>query len=187
MSSVKSDAEVEELLNHRNNSLRKTNVNVAVKIIGSGNHGNHSKDNKNRGHQDRDKDNHATIAVMAELIGGKNTSDLLGVHPSSVSKYRNGKTNSNDVDPVLIEKTEEKLGKINTKIVDKVGQLLEIFAEDKMEDLKAGEIPSSVEKLVNTYDKINRRHEKLDNSVKPQVVLYAPKQININEFITKEV
>lgn len=186
MSSIKSDAEIEDLLNHRNNSLRKTGV--EVKIIGSGNHGNQKSDNKRKGEQDRDKNNHATVAVMAELIGGKNTSELLNIHEATVSKYRNGRTSNNDIDVELKVKTEEKLGKINTKIVDKVDQLLEIFAEEKMDELKAGEIPSSVEKLVNTFDKINRRHENNNNgNLKPQVLLYAPKQININEFVTKEV
>jgi predicted transcriptional regulator len=186
MSSIRTDDEIDDLLNHKNNSLHK--VNVQVKIIGSGNHGNQSSDDKKKGHQDRNKDNHATTAVLAELIGGKNTANLLGMNECAVSNYRNGKNSSGAVDQELIEKTEEKLGKINTKIVDKVDQLLEIFAEEKMSDLKAGEIPSSIKSLIDTHDKINRRHENnVDGSMRPQVVLYAPKQINISEYITKEV
>jgi predicted transcriptional regulator len=186
LSSIKSDEEIDDLLNHTNNSLHK--VNVQVKIIGSGNHGNQINDNKRAGHQDRDKDNHATVAVLAELIGGKSTSELLNVHPAIVSKYRNGKNGNNDIDPELIAKTEAKLEGITRKTVDKVDQLLEIFAEDKMEELKAAEIPSAAEKLINMVDKINRRHDKeLGDNMKPQVILYAPKQININEYLTKEV
>jgi predicted transcriptional regulator len=124
---------------------------------------------------------------LAELIGNKSTSELLDVHPAVVSKYKNGKNCSNIPDTELVEKIENRLGKINDKIVDKVDYLLDIFAEDRMSDLKASEIPSSIEKLVNTSDKINRRHDPTNGNLRPQVIIYAPKQINVEEYITKEV
>lgn len=186
MSSIKSDKEIEELLNHSNNTLHK--VNVAVKIIGNGNHGNQSHDDKRKGHQDRDKDNHAAIAVLAELVGGKGAAEIMNTNQSAVSQYRNGKNASGKIDPELIAKTEEKLGRINEKIVNKVDQLLEIFIEDKMSELKANELPAATKSLIDTYDKINRRNDKnMGDNLRPQVVLYAPKQINISEYITKEV
>lgn len=183
MSSIKSDKEIEELLNHKNNTLKK--VGVEVKIIGSGNHGNGGAPKGSK--YDRNKDNHSTIAVTAELIGDKGAAQLLGTSQAQVSKYRRGLNSSNDPDPELQELTERKLGRISTKVVDKVDQLLELFADDRMNDLQPKEMPGAIEKLVNTYDKINRRHEKGDGSNRPQVILYAPKQINISEYITKEV
>lgn len=183
MSSIKSDEEIEALLNHKNNTLPKTGV--EVKIIGPGNHGKGGR--KSGTPTDRNKDNHATVAVTAELIGNKAASELFNVHPATVSNYVNGRNSNHVPDPVLQEKIEQRIGKINNKIVDKVDQLLEIFSEDVMVNLKPGEIPTSIERLVNTHDKINRRHEKGDGSNKPQVILYAPKQINISEYITKEV
>jgi hypothetical protein len=185
MSSIKSDEDIESILTHTNNALHK--VNVAVKIIGSGNHGNQAKDNKRAGHQNRDKDVQATIGTLATLIGGKNTSELLDVHASAVSKFKNGKNANNDPSSELLSKTDAKLENINNKVIDKVDQLMDIFAEDKMDELKASEIPSAAEKLIGMFDKINRRNDKNDNTLKPQVVLYAPRQINITEYITKEV
>lgn len=186
MSSIKSDDEIEDLLNHKNNSLHK--LDVQVKIIGSGNHGNGgSKSHKT---PDKNKDNHATLAVTAELIGVRKAGELFKTSESTVSNYKNGLNAIRDQDPELQQKIDEKLGKISNKIVDKVDILLDIFAEEKMGELKAGEVPSSVEKLVSTMDKINRRNERMngDNGgFRPQVILYAPKQINISEYITKEV
>lgn len=185
MSSIKSDDEIESLLNHKNNSLHKAQV--QVKIIGQGNHGNGG--NRNHTTPDRDKDNHATLAVTAELIGVKKTGELFKTSESTVSNYKNGRNAQREIDPELREKIDERLGKVSEKIVDKVDILLDIFAEEKMAELKAGEIPSSVEKLVSTMDKINRRNEGMNDNgeFRPQVILYAPKQINISEYITKEV
>lgn len=186
MSSIKSDKEIDDLLNHKNNSLHK--LDVQIKIIGQGNHGNGG--NRNHTTPDFNKDNHATLAVTAELIGVKKTGELFKTSESTVSNYMNGRNAGRDKDPELQKKIDERLGRVSEKIVDKVDILLDIFAEDKMEELKAGEIPSSVEKLVTTMDKINRRNERMngDNGgFRPQVILYAPKQINISEYITKEV
>jgi len=183
MPSIKSDEEVELLLNHKNNALIKNGV--KVKVIGAGNHGNggnHNGNNTTRSVEDK-----ATIAVTAELIGGKNTSELLGVSESVVSRFRNGKTASDASDPNLREKIEEKLEGVRKKVVDKVDMLLDIFAEDKMLELDGKDIPSAVERLIGTYDKVNRRNEKNDGIQKPQVILWAPKQINIDQYITKEV
>lgn len=186
MSSIKTDDEIDDLLNHKNNSLHK--LDVQVKIIGSGNHGNGgSKSHKT---PDHDKDNHATLAVTGELIGVKKTGELFKTSESTISNYMNGLNAQRDPDPELQRKIDEKLGRISTKIVDKVDILLDIFAEEKMEELKAGEVPASVEKLVSTMDKINRRNERINGNgegFRPQVILYAPKQINISEYITKEV
>ncbi len=185
MSSLKSDDEIDALLNHKNNTLHK--VGVQVKIIGSGNHGNQ------RGNPgvtpDQNKDNHATVAVTAELIGTQAASKLFNMNDRLIGRYRRGNNGDNTPDPELTEKVEEKLTGISKKITDKVDLLLDIFAEDKMSELKPGEIPSSVDKLISAQDRINRRHEKLgDNgNNRPQVILYAPKQINIDQYITKEV
>jgi hypothetical protein len=183
---LKSDEEVERLLNHKNNGLNK----VEVKIIGSGNHG-HQKvegDHKNNGNQLRNKEDQANVGVLAELIGGKVTSELLGMHPAVISKYRNGKNASNIPNGELKSRLDTKLENINEKVVDKVDQLLDIFAADKMSELKASEIPTSAEKLISMFDKIKRRNDESGvGFVKPQVLLYAPKQINITELITKEV
>ncbi len=94
MSSIKSDDEIDRLLNHKNNSLHKTGV--QVKVIGKGNHG--TGGSKPGTIPDRDKDNHASIAVTAELIGQKATSDLLGVAHATVNKYANGKNSDGKPD-----------------------------------------------------------------------------------------
>lgn len=182
MSSIKTDAEIENLLNHKNNSLLKKGV--KVKILGKGNHGNGG--NIKGTTADRNKDNHATVAVVAELIGNKGASELLDVHEASVSKYKNGKNSNNDVDVQLKEKIENKLEGISKKVVDKVDTLLEIFAQEKMASLDGKEIPPAIERLINTYDKVNRRHES-GNVSRPQVLLWAPKQINIDQFVSKDV
>ncbi len=183
---LKSDEEVERLLNHTNNGLNK--IKVQTKFIGRGNHDNHSTEER-PGPQIRSKEDQAIVGTLANLIGGKNTSELLNINQSEVSKFRNGKNGSGVPNSELKSKIEEKLEKVNEKVADKVDILIDIFTEEKMSELKASEIPSAADKLISVFDKIKRRNEGNGNNsfLKPQVILYAPKQINITELITKEV
>lgn len=183
MSSIKSDEEIEKLLNHKNNSLHKNGV--KVKIIGPGNHGNGGNHSGVR--IDRSLEDKTTIALTATMIGPNATSELLNIGRPQAGQYRNGKNGDGKVNPALREAIEDKLEGVRKKVVDKVDQLLEIFAEDKMTELEGKEIPGAIEKLVGTYDKVNRRNDKDGNIQKPQVILWAPKQINIDQYITKEV
>jgi hypothetical protein len=183
---LKTDAEVEALLSHVNNGLNK--IQVQVKTIGSGNHGNQSHEGKNAGNQLRDKEDQAIVGTLATLIGGKATAELTGLHPAAISKYRNGRDANNVPNGESKKILDAKLDNINNRIVDKVDQLLDIFAEDKMSELKAHEIPSSAEKLISMFDKIKRRNDENGAGIiKPQVLLWAPKQINIGELISKQV
>jgi len=183
---LKSDEDFDKLLKHPNNGMNK--ITVATKVIGSGNHGNQSHEGKNAGHQIRDKESQAIVGVLSTLIGGKVTAELMGTSESAVSSYKHGMNGSRVPNGELKSKIDEKLDRINDKVVDKVDQLLDIFAEDKMSELKAHEIPSSAEKLISMFDKIKRRNdENGSNYIRPQVLLWAPKQINITELISKEV
>ncbi len=183
MSSIKSDEEIEKLLNHKNNSLIRNGV--QIKVPGKGNHGNGG--NNSGVYTPRTNEDKAVIAVTAELIGVKDTAALLDINSSVVGRYKNGKNGDGKANIELREVIEEKLEGVRKKVVDKVDMLLDIFAEDKMGELEGKEIPSAIERLVGTYDKVNRRNDKNDNIMKPQVLLWAPKQININEYISKEV
>lgn len=189
MSALKTDEEIKKLLEHENNALKSRN-HVEVKIIGSGNHGNQSRgeDTKNPGSQLRSKESQAVVAVTAELIGTTAAAELLGTSTSAASSYRHGMNADRKPDAELQRQIDEKIGKVNKKVADKVDLLLDLLDEEKMLELKAAEIPSSAEKLVNIYDKINRRNDKnLGGESRPQVILYAPKQINVEQYITKEV
>lgn len=179
----KTDAEIEKLLNHPKNGLKK--LNVEVKIIGPGNHGNGK--NSSGQHKERTLEDKADIAVLAELVGTKGAAEILNMNHGQVSSYKSGMNSSREVEEGLRARTDAKLGKISDKALEKVDKLLEIFAEDKMSELKAGEIPSAMERLVNVHEKVSARNGSLDSKVKPTVILYAPKQININEYLAKEV
>jgi hypothetical protein len=186
MSIYKTDEEIEALLEHPNNGLKK--INVEVKIIGSGNHGNQSEEGKNAGNQRRELETKVNIGTLAHLIGGKSTSELTGISESQISKYKNGKNSSNVVKSEIVEAIDERLGNVSKKALDRVEVLMDLFVEDKMNELKAGEIPSAAEKLVSIFEKVNKSNDKNGNNAsKPTVVIYAPRQLNINEYITKEV
>jgi len=183
---LKSDEDFNMLLKHPNNGMNK--ISVITKIMGSGNHGNQSHDGKNAGHQLRDKESQAIAGTLATIIGGNATAKLLDTSTSAVSSYKHGMNGSRVPNGELKSKIDEKLDRINDKVVDKVDMLLDIFAEDKMNELKASEIPSSAEKLISMFDKIKRRNDENGaGSIRPQVLLWAPKQINITELISKEV
>ena len=183
MTIYKSDEETEALLNHPKNGLKKVGVNI--KIIGSGNHGNCG--NKSGSSSIRTTEDKAQIAVLAEVVGTVNASELLGMEKGQVSAYKNGMNSNRDQDLELRAAVDKKLGKIQDKALAKVDQLLDIFADEKMSELKAGEIPSAMERLVNIHEKVAARNGNGTGSQKPTVILYAPKQINITEYIAKEV
>lgn len=185
MGVFKTDEEIKALLEHPNNGLNK----VKVHIIGSGNHGNQSHDDKKAGNQHRSTESKAQVAILAEVLdSNKVAGELLGVGPTQVSQYRSGKNANNIVDAELVRARNEKLNGITKKVVDRVDTLMDIFVEEKLADLKASEIPGAAEKLIGIFDKINRKDEGSNGNGKGVVVnLFAPKQINVSQLITKEV
>src|SRR4030067_3186850 len=173
MSAFKTDEEIESLLNHPKNGLKK--INVQVKIIGSGNHGKQSEDSKKSGEQHRDLESKANVAVLAEFIGNKNAGLLMGMGPTQVSQYKNGKNASNVVKTDLVHAIDERLEKISKKTVNRVNTLLNIFVEDKMNELKPNEIPQAAKSLIEIFEKVNKSSDKNAGLVnKPSVVIYAP-------------
>lgn len=184
MTIYKTDEEVEDLLNHKNNGLRK--IGVEVKIIGSGNNG--KQGNSSKRSRELTVDDKAEVATLAHLIGNKATQEILGMDKAQVSQYKAGRNSSAVVEPELIAETERRIGKVSDKALGKVEQLLEIFAEDRMLELKAGEIPSAMERMSGVFDRISKHNGRNGTGIsKPNVIIYAPKQINIHEYPNKEV
>ena len=185
----KSDEEVDKLLNHDNNTIPN---NVEVKIIGSGNHDNHDKGSKKNGNgeQIRGAEDQSQIGVLAKLIGNKATSALTGVGPTQVSQHKNGKNSNNKVVSELVEEQEAKLDFLGQKAIDKVDAFLELLDEDKMLELKAKDIPAAASKMMDIADKIKRRnqvHVDEDRASRPQIHFYAPVQMKVDQYLTKEV
>ena len=184
----KSDEEVEELLEHENNSV------VKIKNLGSGNHGNHDTGGKknNEGDQVRGEEAQSEIAVLAELIGNKATSKLTGVGETQVSQHKNGKNSNGDVKTGLVLNKNEKLDFLSDKASDKVGLFLDMLSAEKLDDMKAKDIASSAGKMADIAMKLKTRSPNpfgFDGSGngRPQIHFYAPVQLNVEEYITKEV
>lgn len=186
----KSDEEVDELLNHQNNSIPPKTV--EVKIIGSGNHGNHDKGNKKNGNgeQVRGPEAQSQIGTLAHLVGNKAASALTGVGETQVSQHKNGKNSNNKVVTELVEESESRLDSLGNLAVDKVEMFLELLDEDKMLELKAKDIPAAASKMMDIADKIKRRNQVHVDEVRasrPQIHFYAPVQMKVDQYLTKEV
>jgi hypothetical protein len=186
MSSIyKTDEEVEILLNHPKNGLKK--IDVEVKIIGKGNHGGQGNGSGKR--RDLSIEDKTQIATLAHLIGGKATSEITGTHATHVSQLKNGRNSNSQPEPEVLARMGERIEKISDKALEKVGALIEMFSEEKASELKASEIPGAAEKMAGIFEKISKHNQDLGigaNS-KPTVILYAPRQINIDQYISKEV
>lgn len=187
------DNKVEELLNHVNNSTRVVNVDVEVKRIGSGNHGNHdSKENgngtKKNGNQLRDTESKADVGVLAALVGNKAAGQMLGIGATQVSQYSRGLNGSNVSSLELKKELEERLGFLEQKAIDKVDLFLDMIAAEKVIEMKGSDLANSAEKMVNVFDKLRRRNEKIDNLTnKPTINIYGPAQVKSDTYISKEV
>lgn len=185
-----SDEDIEKLLKHKNNGINKVRIipEVKIKVLGSGNHGNQSTDSKKSGEQLRGVEEKADVGVLATLIGNKGAGLLLGVGPTQVSQYKNGKNGSNVTDIELKTELDSRLGKLEEKAIDKVELFLEMISEEKASALNANEAATSAEKMVNIVDKIRRRNEdRVGDINRPQIHIYGPSQIKIDEYIVKEV
>lgn len=178
----KTDDEVAELLNHKNNGL------VKIKIIGQGNHGNQSHAPKDYSDAKDTTEKKAEVAVIATLVGQKMAAAITNTHPATVNKLVNGKNTNNDPDPALVSEVDKRLGRISDKAAEKVEVLLDIFAEDKMDGLKASEVPVAAEKLMNIIEKVRKGNDRNGGGVsRPVVIIHAPQQQTIEQYITKEV
>jgi len=176
----KTDEEIEELLNHKNNGL------VKHKIIGSGNHGNHSS--TKQPDKKRTTEEKVEVAVLANLIGVKAAAVATDNHESTVSKFSRGLGTNNRPEVELVNGIEKRLGSVSEKVVDKVDILMEIFAEEKMAELKPNELPVAIEKMVSVVEKINKINGKDgSNSSRPVVIIHAPRQQPLEQYILKEV
>ena len=183
----KTDEEVEELLNHKNNRIK---AEVSVKTLGSGNHGNHDKGDKKAGEQVRGPEEQSQIGVLAHLIGNKATTVLTGVGATQVSQHKNGKNSNNTVVPELVEEKEARLDLLGDKAMSKVDMFLELLDEEKMLELKAKDIPQAASRMMDIADKIKRRNQVREDEAKasrPQIHFYAPVQMKVDQYLTKEV
>lgn len=182
------DEEVDRLLGHENNACVVTDVIVKNVVKGSGNHGKHDRGDKKSGDQLRDTSSKADVGVLAEIIGNKGAGELLGVGETQVSQYRNGKNGSNVTDIELRREMDQRLGKLEEKTIDKVDLFLKLISEEKVDELKASDMASGAEKMVNVLDKLRRRHEKSgDLAVKPTIHIHGPAMVKSDTYLTKEV
>lgn len=191
MSVFKTDEEVEKLLAHPNNGINKIKaaVDVKIKTLGTGNHGNHDRGNgKKNGNQLRAVEDKADVGVLANLVGNKAAGQLLGVGSTQVSEYKHGRNGSHKSDPNLKSELESRLSFLEEKAVDKVELFLEMISEEKALEMKAGEMASSAEKMVNVLDKLRRRNDKDGaNLVRPQIIIHGPALVKSDNYIVKEV
>ena len=180
----KDDAEVKDLLEHKNNGAALINR----KFLGSGNHHNHDTSNKRAGEQLRDTESKVDVAVLAEVVGNRNASLLTNVHESAISKYSRGLNASNDEDPELKKELDRRLDLIERKAVDVVDLFLKSINQEKVLELDAGKMAASAEKAINVVDKIRRRNDKEGANVHlPTINLYGPTLMKVENFEQKEV
>jgi predicted transcriptional regulator len=180
--------EVDRLLGHDNNASKVIDVEVKNVIKGSGNHGKHDRGDKREGEQLRDTESKADVGVLAEILGNKTAGALLGIGPTQVSQYKNGKNGSNVTDIELRKEMDQRLGVLEEKAVDKIDLFLEMINNERVEALKANDMASSAEKMVNVLDKLRRRNEKsTELANKPIIHIHGPAMVKADQYLTKEV
>jgi hypothetical protein len=172
----KTDEEAERILNH--------SLNIAkVSIMRQPEHQKgifHERETPNRTLEEK-----AQIGTLAHLIGNKNTSELLGIEKSQVTKMKNGKNNLYHPDKELAEKIADNLAPIRNKAIANVEFLLDIVSS-KASNMSGSKAASAAKSMVEVYDKLGPKNPALNINT-PQVVFYAPRVLESNDYPVIEV
>lgn len=177
----KTDAEVEELLNHSNNRVR-----VEHKGNGQGqnpNSGGHASDD-GKSYQKLPLEDKARIGTLASLIGNKNTSTLTGISEPRVSQFKNG-MNGSHADPELRKELKGQKDEIQKTALNKVDIFLGMLTEDRISGMDTKDIASSAAKMVDIYDKLGPKNPNVGANVSIQ--FFAPRLRDINDMAVIEV
>lgn len=177
----KTDAEVEELLNHSNNRVR-----IDHKGNGQGqnpNSGGHASDD-GKSYLKLPVEEKAKVGTLASLIGNKNTSALTGIGETRVSQLKRG-MNGSKADPELRKELAEQKSEIQKTALSKVDIFMSMLTEDRISGMDTKDIATSAAKMVDIYDKLGPKNPNIGANVSIQ--FFAPKLRDINDMAVIEV
>ena len=175
----KSDEEVDKMLDHENNGTR-----VSIKGNGKGSNPN-SGGNAGAKRENLDTETKAEIAVLASLIGNKKTAEMIDKHPSAVSHYANGHDGLMTRNVDLVERTNAKIDRIKSEVIDKAGMFLSFLDEEKAKKMKGSALASVADKMVSIHDKLTPKI--ITPNLGVNIIFHAPRQRNSKDYSVIEV
>lgn len=170
----KSDEEVEKMVNHENNATR-----VSIKGNGKGSNPN-SGGNAGEKREKISIEEKTQIAVLAHLIGNKETANLMDKHESAVSHYKNGHDGLGTRNPELIERTNSKINDIKRDVLDKAGMFLSFLDEEKAKKMKGVALASAASKMVDIHDRLTPKV--IQPNLGVNIVFHAPRQRSSQDY-----
>lgn len=180
----KSDEEVNKMLDHENNGTKRNLPTVEIKGQGKGSNPN-SGGNAGGKREKLDIETKSEIAVLANLIGTKNTAEMIDKHPSAVSHYKNGHDGLMTRNPELIERTNSKINAIKADVLDKAGMFLSFLDEEKAAKMKGTALATCANKMVEIHDRLTPKIQGPNLGV--TVIFHAPRQRSSQDYSIIEV
>lgn len=161
----KSDSEVKEMLEHKNNG---------TKVIGIGKGGSNNSGGNGKGSKERlTTEEKSEIGTLATLIGTGYTAELTGEHKSAVSHYKNGINGNGTVNADLREENNKRLNTIREKAIDKATLFMNMLNEEKALKMKGKDLATVADKMVNIFDKLGPKSPL--NIERATVIFHAPR------------
>lgn len=133
--------------------------------------------NRGEGEEDLTKE---LVAHDAIALGTSRAAEIHNVPQSSASKYKDGKDIADDETRARVLSTRHNIADLaTTKLMESLN-LFDPTSFDKQSDLVR-----AAGTLANIVDKVAGRNDKGGAEVK--LILYGPKQVNINQYETIDV
>jgi len=119
-------------------------------------------------------------AALSRIDTIENVSKVTGASVRQISNWRDGKASWNGKPhPELMQETNKKLGKIRDVAMDKLLITLGIIKDEKLEELGQKDLSIVAGNLARVVEKTLPREE---NASGANVILYAPTQMNVEEY-----
>jgi len=142
----------------------------------------HSRGN---GNKNKSPELRALAGSLAKVIGGKAVSELLPVSGASANNYAKGKIAPvNGVDEELKAKVDERTSKIANTALNKLLSSLEAINTLKLSESSPKEASSVAKDLATVIEKTSAKN---DNPTNVNVIIYAPKRSQLDDYDTIEI
>lgn len=184
------EEKAEERLNSSKNLLNKLGLSTnrtknnsskedpEVKIVKLHNGG------RNKGDKNIPQGIRELVSVAANVGTTKEAAESFGISHHQAFDYKQGKVND-QVNDKLVESRDKGLGKIHDKALEILMHSMGLITPKSMEGMKVKDVVDVAMKISTVVEKTRPESEREGN--KPQVIIYAPRVKEENEFEVIEI
>lgn len=147
--------------------------------MGHGNHGNQGNRSGTE-HKRLNPEVKASVAVLARLMGNRETGKLVGINQVTVGKYAKGKDSQGRIDPEAKERVESRLGEIGDKATTALDQVLSRLLEPaRLDSAKAKDLGGIAANLSSVVERMRGKNNVVFAG---RVVVMSPPQEKVSNY-----